>query len=138
MSQYPIITVLDASILFHPSVVSGISITVAVMLVEPIEHRHLLRKSSSKAKDILLLKWILLGTLLALMYRSVLLATLVSVEYEKQIDTVEDLHDTKRPILMGGNTIMTRLLRTDPRATVKELRHKVQGCIQAWKSLCEG
>ena len=41
-----------------------------------------------------------------------------------QIDTVEDLLETERPILTGGNTIMTRLLRTDPRASVKALKHK--------------
>ena len=52
--------------------------------MEPIEHRQLLRKPTSNARDSLILKWLFLGTLLALMYRSVLLATLVSVDYEKQ------------------------------------------------------
>ena len=40
-------------------------------------------------------------------------------------DTVEDLLDTERPILTGGNNIMARLLRTDPRATVRAIKHKV-------------
>ena len=52
--------------------------------MEPIEHRQLLRKPTSNVRDSLILKWLFLGTLLALMYRSVLLATLVSVDYEKQ------------------------------------------------------
>ena len=47
--------------------------------------------------------------------RSVLLATLVSVDYEKQIDTVEDLLETEKPVLTGSNTIMSRLLQSDPR-----------------------
>ena len=61
------------------------------MLLEPVEQRHLLKKPSSRARHILVLKWIFTGTLLALMYRSVLLATLVSVEYEKQIGILKQL-----------------------------------------------
>ena len=44
-----------------------------------------------------------------------MLATLVSVDYEKQIDTVEDLLETEKPVLTGSNTIMSRLLQSDPR-----------------------
>ena len=64
--------------------ISGVSIIVAITLMEPIEHRHLLREPKSQTRDNLILKWLFMGTLLALMYRSVLLATLVSVDYEKQ------------------------------------------------------
>ena len=52
--------------------------------MEPIDNRHLLREPKSQVRDNLILKWLFMGTLLALMYRSVLLATLVSVDYEKQ------------------------------------------------------
>ena len=84
---------------------SGVSIITAILFMEPIEHKHLLKEPRSKARDNLILKWLFLGTLLALMYRSVLLATLVSVDYEKQIDTVEDLIVTEKPILTARGSI---------------------------------
>ena len=105
------------------------------MLVEPIELKRVLKKPCSRAKDFLIFKWIFVGFLLALMYRSVLststhgsnhhyskncdrsvlLATLVSVEYEKQINTVEDLLETEKPVMTAGKTIVSRLLMSDPR-----------------------
>ena len=42
-----------------------------------------------------------------------------------QIDTMEDLLATEKPVLMGGKTIMTRLLHTDPRPSAKALKQKV-------------
>ena len=90
--------------------------------MEPIEHKHLLREPRSQARNNLILKWLFLGTLLALMYRSVLLATLVSVDYEKQIDTVEDLLVTEKPILMARGSIQLQFNRlTDWQDLSKDL-----------------
>lgn len=47
------------------------------------------RRQIAKAKLIMLTEWMLLAFLLGFSYRSVLLSTIVSPEYEKPIDTIQ-------------------------------------------------
>ena len=56
---------------------------------------------------------------------SVLLSSLISVQYEKPIDTVEDLIATDRKIIVFPGTSTSSLLTTDPRKGVKQLAGKV-------------
>ena len=79
------------------------------------------KKPCSKARMFLVMEWMLLGFLLTLFYKSVLLASLVSVQNEKPIDTLEDMLLTDRKILMQERTSTEILLRTDPRPGIQQL-----------------
>ena len=83
------------------------------------------KKPCSKARMFLVMEWMLLGFLLTLFYKSVLLASLVSVENEKPIDTLEDMLLTDRKILMQERTSTEILLRTDPRPGIQQLAKKI-------------
>ena len=83
------------------------------------------KKPCSKARSLLVTKWMLLGFILNLCYKSVLLSCLVSVRYEKPIETLEDMLRTDRKILMQGRTTTEILMRTDPRPGIQQLAKKI-------------
>ena len=56
-------------------------------------------------------------------FKSVLLSTLVSIEYERPIDNVEDLLESDRPIYMEWETM--NLFKFNSRNSIQELRKKV-------------
>ena len=84
-----------------------------------------IKKPCSKARIFLITEWMLLGFLITMCYKSVLLASLVSAQYEKPIDTLEDMLATDRKIIMIANTSTEILLRTDPRPGMQQLEKKV-------------
>ena len=83
------------------------------------------KKPCSKARFFLVMKWMLLGFLLTLSYKSVLLSCLVYVRNEKPIETLEDMLRTDRKILMQGRTTTEILMRTDPRPGIQQLAKKI-------------
>ena len=58
-------------------------------------------------------------------YKSLLRASLVSIQYEKPIETLEDMLVTDRKILMLANTSTEIMLRTDPRYGMQQLAKKI-------------
>ena len=84
------------------------------------------KKPSSKARISLVTAWLLLGFLIVMGYKSVLLASLVSVQNEKPIETLEDMLVTDRKILMFATTSTDDVvLRTDPRYGMQQLAKKI-------------
>ena len=83
------------------------------------------KKPSSKARISLVAEWLLLGFLINMGYKSVLRASLVSVQYEKPIEILEDMLFTDRKLIMFANTSTAIMLRTDPRYDMKQLVKKI-------------
>ena len=79
----------------------------------------------SKARFFLVMEWLLLGYLITMSYKSLLRASLVSIQYEKPIETLEDMLVTDRKILMLANTSTEIMLRTDPRPGMQQLAKKI-------------
>ena len=67
----------------------------------------------------------LVGFFLTLSSKSVLRGMMLTVEYEKTIDTLEDMLDSKMPALLPVDTSMKFKLVTDPREEVQELAKRV-------------
>ena len=63
------------------------------------------------------------GFLITSAYKSVLLSTLVSIEYERPIDTVDDLIETDMPIFMERETV--QLFKFNSRNDIQELGKRV-------------
>ena len=102
---------------------SGLIIVVGLLVDEAIEDKHISLKSGYKARNFLILVWLLSGFLITCGYKSVLLSTLVSVEYESPIDTIEDLLNSEKPIFVD-TSIKAIYISNDPRDGIKELDGK--------------
>ena len=83
------------------------------------------KKPSSKARISLVTEWLLLGFLINMGYKSVLRASLVSVQYEKPIETMEDMLVTDRKIIMFATTSTETDIKTDPRHSMQQLAKKI-------------
>ena len=68
------------------------------------------------------MKWMFIGFFLALSYKSVLRAMMIRIDYEKTIDTIDDMVQSGLPIMIPGNTQIPGLLKTDPRKGIKALK----------------
>ena len=102
-----------------------ILITIGMIVDEAVSEKYIRKESSTKARLLLIVMWMVVGFLLCASYKSVLLATLVSVEYEKPVDTIDDLVETEKPIV--GYPTLAYFLKVDPRIKVRELANKFDG-----------
>ena len=51
---------------------------------------------------------------------------MIKIEYEKTIDTIDDMLQSEMPIMMASDTLLPHLLKTDPRKKVKALAEKIE------------
>ena len=65
----------------------------------------------------------IVGFLISSGFKSVLLSTLVSIEYERPIDTIDDLIETDIPIYMEWETM--EMFMINSRNSIQELRKRV-------------
>ena len=68
----------------------GLTIVVGLLVDVAVEDKHL-TINSGYARNQLILVWLITGFLVTCGYKSVLLSTLVSIEYERPIDTIQDM-----------------------------------------------
>ena len=61
------------------------------------------------------------GLILGYCYKGILLSTLVAKDYEKPIDTVQDLLDSGRKMFYPGGTPIARSIVTDPRDEIQQV-----------------
>lgn len=76
----------------------GLSITSSCVVSESIPSRFV--KCYLNSKIILLWFWLPCGLLVSFAYRSALLTSLVTMSYEKPIDTAQDVLDSGLPLLV--------------------------------------
>ena len=91
---------------------------------EAILDQYVYKTPCAKARKIIVWLWILLGFLLTISYKSVLLANMTSVEYEKGIDSIEDMLNSAKPLMVIRS--IKPLFDTDLRSQVNELSKKIQ------------
>ena len=73
------------------------------------------------ARELLVLKWTMLGFLLTICYKDILLSTLIHIEYEKGLDSIGDVIRSNKPVVYDGYSGIANLLKSDPREQVKEI-----------------
>ena len=93
--------------------------------MEPQDPRYVHLRVCAKARQLLLLKWLLATFFVALSYKQVLLANLIDTGYEKPIENLDELVNSGKPYVAGQNTNFPRLLSLDPRPSVKKLAEQV-------------
>ena len=91
---------------------------------EAIMDNYIRKRPCAEARKLLVVLWILTGFLLTICYKSVLLANMMSIEYEKGIDTIDDMINSKKT-LMVIRTMEPRFAMNPP-PRMKELSKQVQ------------
>ena len=79
------------------------------------------RKGFTKSRKFILLQWLFFGTIILQSYKSVLRTSLITITYEKGIDTFEDLDNSGLPLIIPTPTAPYKLLASDPRPLFKRI-----------------
>ena len=104
----------------------GIHITIGSIIEESQKADYFHKRPCAIARDMLILKWAMIGFLLTISYKSVLLSNLVNIKYEKALDTVEDILRSDKPLFIDSTSGVGKLLKSDPRGNIKELSKKAK------------
>ena len=100
---------------------SDVSFSLGAIIEEAQEKRYFKKQPCAKARDVVVLKWAMIGFLLTISYKSVLLSKLLNIEYEKGFDSIDDVLRSKKPVVLDVATGMVDLMKSDPRENVKEI-----------------
>ena len=73
-----------------------------------------------------MLKWAVIGFLLTISYKSVLLSKLITIEYEKGLDSIDDVLRSNKPVVTDGTSAITKLVKSDPRGKMKEIGERLK------------
>ena len=99
-------------------------LTIGMVIDANQEDDYFHKQPCARARDVLILKWVMTGFLLTISYKSVLLANIINIEYEKGYNTVEDVLGSNKPVWIDGTSGIATLLKTDPRGKVQRLAKK--------------
>ena len=102
-------------------------ITVGSIIEESQKADYFHKQPCAIAREMLILKWAMIGFLLTISYKSVLLSNLINIEYEEALDTVEDVLTSDKPFIIDFTSGIRNLLKSDPRGRLKELSKKAKG-----------
>ena len=89
------------------------------------DHNYVFKQSNSYARSLIVFKWMVVGFLLTTSYKSVLLAMMTNIYYEKTIDTIDDMFSSERILWVPNETGFRDLMALDPRMKVQELAERV-------------
>ena len=80
----------------------------------------------------------MIGFLLTISYKSVLLSKLINIEYEKGLDSIDDVLRSNKPVVTDGTSAITNLVKSDPREKMKEIGERLKlyksekGAVPMW------
>ena len=94
--------------------------------MEPQDPRYIHQRVCARARQILLLKWLVTAFFVTLSYKQVLLANLVDVGYEEPLETLWDAFNSGKTFVAPKNSYFPILLAQDPRLFVKKLATQVK------------
>ena len=107
----------------------GISFSIGAIIDEAqgahCSNNYAIKRSTSYARSLIVFKWMIVGFMLTISYKSVLRAMMMNIYYEKTIDTIDDVLASERTFMVLSDSILPFLLATDPRMKVQELAERV-------------
>ena len=81
------------------------------------------------------MKWMVVGFFFSISYKSVLRAMMIKVEYEKTMDTIDDILQSEMPIMMASDIdTFPYLMKTDPRKKIEALSEKIEWYVSESQS----
>ena len=109
---------------------AGISFSIGAVIHESqrILHNKVYtsKRSASKARAWVFLSWIIVGFFLNISYQSVLRDMLMKTNYEKTIDSSDDMMASEKRLLIWRGSSMYDRMASDPRLKIRDL---VKRCI---------
>ena len=103
-----------------------IIVCIGAAIEENQEDHYISKKSGAKAREVLVIIWILVGFLLTISYKSVLRSNLIHVQYEKPIDSVEELLKTDKQIYLDRSASNTNMLAGDRRQKMIQMSKRIK------------
>ena len=89
-----------------------------------------INRSGFRTRKLLILKWIFLGNILTMGYKTTLLSTLIPVRYENAIDSLKDLKQSRLPLVIIKSSAHHHAFANDPRSIMKQIYKK--SIIMVW------
>ena len=96
-------------------------IFIAMELIPRRRLKKWINRDGFGIRKILILKWIVLGSVLTWGYKSTLLSTLVTIRYTKPIDTLADLDRSGLPLVIVAGSAEQRAFENDQREMMKRI-----------------
>ena len=110
----------------NSDIISAIVFCLGAVIDEAQEDDYIARRSCSGARKLILMKWMIVGFFFTMCYKSYMRAMMIKIDYEKTIDTIDDMLKSEISINMASGTQMPMLLANDPREKMKELANKFE------------
>ena len=114
---------------------SDFCLALMVLIDESVPQRWIYREGFTHSRKLLILQWLLYGSVLLWGYKCVLLSTLIPIRYEQSIGNIYDLD--KSELRFSVPDIGYNLLAKDPRSAMKRVLNKsdvynFNGTIPQW------
>ena len=74
-----------------------------------------------QTRKVLIIKWLFLGNIITMAFKSTLLSSLLQIRYEETIETINDMANSGLPILLPNNTAPRQMFLSDPRQIMKKI-----------------
>ena len=100
--------------------------SIGPIIDESLDQKFVNITACAKARQVLLVKWLVLGFCLTLCYKSVLLSNMVDIGFEKTIDTVEDALDSGKLFVVPENTDVPSKIHESNRTNVRKLANQMK------------
>ena len=110
----------------NSDIISAIAFCLGAVIDEAQEDDYIARRSCSGARKLILMKWMIVGFFFTMCYKSYMRAMMIKIDYEKTIDTIDDMLKSEIAINMASGTQMPMLLANDPREKMKALANKIK------------
>ena len=75
-------------------------------------------------RKVVILKWIILGNILTLGYKTTLLSSLIQIQYEDTIDNISDLDKSGLPLLLAKSASTVDYIEKDPRQMMARISQR--------------
>ena len=79
------------------------------------------RPGFTHSRKLLVLVWLFMGNFLLMGYKSNLRSSLIAINYEDKLKTLDDVAESGLPLMIANSTIFNSLLASDPRPVVRHL-----------------
>ena len=100
--------------------------SIGPIIDESLDQKFVNVTKNANARQVLLLKWLVIGFCLTACYKSVLLSNMVNIRFEKTIDTVEDVLDSGKLFLVPDNTDIPSKIYKSVRYNVRRLANQMK------------
>ena len=104
------------------SIITGIIVSIGAIIDEAQSDKYIQKRPCTRAREMLVLMWLIFGYILTISYKSVLRSNLIHIEYENPIDSIEDALQSQKQIFAASDLGFSR----DQRTRVQELKKRIK------------